>query len=206
MLTSTSRPLVIGVALLVSLASVLAQSSPRTGLYRILSGEYHECCGIAGNDTVYSLPNPSQSFLKLILDTQRGTASMVFLAADQQTVFKTVPCLIGGAIDFNFDYGFLIGSSIVFHVDPGPPPYQKFWNYTVSNSVSGLRIDGLVGTATAGCADTPTQFSHTDVLALYIPTPKLNVISFSKDRGAQLFVQGTAGETNVVEASHERKS
>ena len=131
---------------------------------------------------------------------------MVFLAADQQTVFKTVPCLIGGAIDFNFDYGFLIGSSIVFHVDPGPPPYQKFWNYTVSNSVSGLRIDGLVGTATAGCADTPTQFSHTDVLALYIPTPKLNVISFSKDRGAQLFVQGTAGETNVVEASDDLKS
>src|SRR5438034_1122139 len=126
------------------------------------------------NHHFFSWRANSKNSLKLILDTQRGTASMVFLAADQQTVFKTVPCLIGGAIDFNFDYGFLIGSSIVFHVDPGPPPYQKFWNYTVSNSVSGLRIDGLVGTATAGCADTPTQFSHTDVLALYIPTPKLN--------------------------------
>jgi len=182
-------------------ASALAQSAPESGLYRIESGTYSECCGFSGMDTVYPLPNESQSYVKLVRDSQSGTTRMTFLGADGRTVFTTVPCLPDGAIDFNFPYGFGYGDSLVFHVDPGPPPYAKYWNYTASNSFNGLRIDGGVGTLQSGCVDTPTRFTHSNIMAVFIPPPKLSILEFSTERGARLFIQGNAGETNVIESS-----
>ena len=120
---------------------------------------------------------------------------------DMQTVFSVVPCPPGDAINFSFDYGFVLSNSIVFHVDPGPPPYQTYWNYTVSNSTDSLRIDGTLGTAQQNCVDVPTQFSHSNVVAVLLPGPRLGITEFSSRDGALLFIQGHAHWTNVIEAS-----
>ena len=177
-----------------------AQSLPVSGLYQIISGNYGVCCGITGNPIVVSLPNQSQSFVRLTVDPQSSTATMTFLADDRRTVFSTVPCPPSGAIDFNFDFGFALTNGFLFLVDPGPPPYQESWHYTATNSAEGLRIDGIVGTAQAGCADAPTRFSQSNVVAVLVGAPKLTLQSFSNDR-ASLLLQGHPGWTNVLEAS-----
>src|SRR5437773_1905399 len=110
-----------------------AQSVPASGLYRIISGSYSECCGIAG-DLGYSLPAPQQAFVNLTIDPQTNFATMTFLGQDQQTVFSVVPCPPINPINFSFDYGFVSSNQIFFHVDPGPD--QKFWSYTVSNTTN----------------------------------------------------------------------
>src|SRR5436190_14963781 len=193
------KSMAVAIGFGLSFSSVCAETLPVGGLYRIVSGTYTECCGIGANDFVYPLPDENQSFVKLTIDPQSGTANMVFLGADRQTVFTTIPCPVHSAIDFSFPFGFLVAKSLVFHVDPGPPP-GKSWNYTASNSVSGLRVDGLVGLSQPECLDTPTRFSHS-LVAVLLPPPKLNITEFSTSRGARLFIQGNAGETNVVEAS-----
>ncbi len=176
-----------------------AESQAASGVYQIISGAYSECCGIAG-DLLSSLPNESQSFVRLTVDPQRKLATMTFLGKDVQTVFSVVPCPPGDPINFSFDYGFTLSNSIVFHVDPGPAPYFEYWNYTVSNSAYALRIDGVVGIDPRFCVDVPNRFSHSNVFAVLMPGPRLRITEFSKD-GALLFVQGQAGWTNVIEAS-----
>jgi hypothetical protein len=126
---------------------------------------------------------------------------MTFLGEDSQTVFSVVPCPSGEPINFNFDYGFVFSNTIVFHVDPGPPPYHVYWNYTVSNSTDRLRIDGTLGIAQQNCVDLPTQFRHSNVVAVLMGGPRLEITEFSKVDGALLFIQGQAGWTNVIEAS-----
>jgi hypothetical protein len=176
-----------------------AQSRPATGLYQIISGTYGECCGIAG-EFRSSLPNENQSFVRLTVEPQSGIATMAFLRADGQTIFSVVPCAPGDPINFNLVYGFFFSNSIVFHVDPGPPPYAVFWNYSVSHSTDSLRINGTLGTAQQFCADVPTQFGHSNVVAVLVPGPTLRITEFSKD-GPLLFIQGNTGWTNVIEAS-----
>ena len=193
--------LVIIVAVVLSSRGALAQTAPVSGLYQIISGHYNQCCGIAGNDSGYDLPSPSQSYVKWILDPQSGLATMIFLASDMHTVFGRVPCPPAGPINFNFDYGFSVGDMIVFHVDPGPPPYGLVWSYTVSNLAPNLKIDGTVGTVLSPCADVPTRFGHSNVVAVLIPAPTISVQQVSSERGARLFLQGHAGKTNVIEAS-----
>src|SRR6266568_2229333 len=121
-----------------------AESGAASGVYQIISGAYSECCGIGGTFRS-SLPNESQSFVRLTVDPQAELATMTFLGKDAQTVFSVVPCPPGDPIIFSFDYGFIFSNSIVFHVDPGPPPYFESWIYTLSNSADALRIDGEVG-------------------------------------------------------------
>jgi hypothetical protein len=125
---------------------------------------------------------------------------MTFLGQDLQTVFSVVPCPGGSSIPFHFDYGFFFSNSIIFHVDPGPPPYSVYWSYTVSNSANSLRIDGTLGTAHQNCVDVPTRFSHSNVVAVLVPPPRLSITGVSSN-GARLFLQGHAGQTNVIEAS-----
>ena len=145
-----------------------AQSWPVSGLYRITSGSYIECCGFIGSDVVTALPNENQGFVKLTVDPQRNV-SMTFLAEDMQTVFSIIPCPGPAAVNFSFSYGLVFSNAIIFHVDPGPPPYSTYWNYTVTNSANALRIDGTLETAQPLCADVPTRFSHSNVVAVLIP-------------------------------------
>ena len=191
--------LAITLAFTLSVPSAGAQSGAGSGLYRIVSGSYNECCGIAG-DLRSSLPNESQGFVRLTVDTQTEFATMTFLGKDLQTFFRVVRCPDGDPLNFSLDYGFSFSNTIVFHIDPGPPPYSVYWNYTVSNSAVSLRIDGTLGTAEQNCADLPTQFSHSNVVAVLVPAPRVTITEFSKE-GALLFIQGQAGLTNVIEAS-----
>lgn len=184
----------------------LAQTLPSGGLYQIVSGTYLECCGIAGTDTVYSLPNSDQAFISLRTDSQTGIASMVFLGQDRLTVFSRVPCTSSGAIQFSFPFGFASSYGFIFHVDPGPPPYGTYWSYTASNSPAVLKVDGTLGIVSAGCADTPTHFTHSNVLAVLIPPPRLSFYGLSTNRAITLLIQGHAGKTNVTEASIDLKT
>ena len=128
----TERVLIaVTAALVVSVRLASAQSSVTSGLYEIVSGTYTECCGFAG-EMRSPVPNESQSFVRLSVDTQTDLATMTFLGRDLQTVFSIVPCPIGDPIQFLFGYGFIYSNSIIFHVDPGPPPYGVYWAYSVS--------------------------------------------------------------------------
>ena len=126
---------------------------------------------------------------------------MTFLSADMQTAFSIVPCTPAGAITFDFSFGFVFSNYTEFHIDPGPPPYAIAWNYTASNSANSLRIDGVLGTLQSSCADVPTRFNHSNVVAVLTQEPKLSVVEVSKERGARIMLQGNAGSTNVIEAS-----
>src|SRR5436190_12214880 len=190
-------------SLLIScIPSVLAQSGFQSGLYRITSGTYTECCGFAGS-VRYTLPNSGQSYVRLTIDSQ-NLATMTFLGQDAQTVFSRISCPPTSRLDFDFHYGLVFPDAIFFHVDPGPN--GLYWNYAVSNSTGGLRIDGITALAEGMCADVPTRLTHTNVAAIFIPPPTLSLTGFSKDRGARLFLQGHAGHTNLIEASADLKS
>jgi len=167
--------LAIMAAFVLSIGTADAQSGPASGLYKITSGTYIECCGIGG-DFRSSLPNDSQGFVRLTVDSQTRVATMTFLGQDQQSVFSVVPCPLGGPISFSFNGGLVFSNYILFHVDPGPPPYQEFWNYTVSNSANSLRIDGLLGRRQGFCVDVPSRFIHSNVVAAaLIPTATVRV-------------------------------
>jgi hypothetical protein len=203
-LVSTTRIIwrAISWAVLLSSPLVRAENEPASGLYQITSGNYSACCGIAGSDFGYPLPSENQSFVRLTFDAQRNFGTLTILGADAQTVFRTIPCPSSGAINFSFDHGLVLSNSIVFHVDPGPPPYGTYWNYTVSNSAGGLRMDGMLGTLQSMCTDVPTRFSQSNVVAVLVPPPRLRITEFSKD-GPLLFIQGNAGWQNVIEASSD---
>ncbi|HUR45378.1 MAG TPA: hypothetical protein VMZ27_05805 [Candidatus Saccharimonadales bacterium] len=200
-----ARPAAISLIILAGSFS-RAQTGPRSGLYEIVSGRYTECCGIAGNDLGYDVPAPSQKFVRFTVDAQGSTASMTFLGDDVRTVFSRVPCPPSGPINFSFNYGFIFSNQTVFHVDPGPPPYQLFWNYTVSNAANNLTIGGVLGTARSSCADAPTRFGHSNVVAVLVSGPKLTLVEAAAKRPTRIMVQGRAGWTDVIEASTDLKS
>jgi hypothetical protein len=176
------------------------QNSFSPGYYEISSGEYSECCGIAGAIRT-SLPNDSQRFVRLTRDSQSPGATMTILGADMQTVFSTRPlCPPPESIPFSFTGGLLFPDRIIFHVDPGPN--GLYWNYTVSNAPTSLTLYGRVGLARPSCAGDFTEFSHTNVVAALVAPPKLEVKSYSQD-GTTLFIQGRAMWQTVVEASSD---
>jgi len=86
-----------------------------------------------------------------------------------------------------------------------PLPDQPYFGYTVSNSMDVLRINGSVNTLCEGCADIPTQFEHTNVVAVLIATavkPRLSLPTLANDRVFGFIISdGRWGQTNVVEAS-----
>lgn len=191
--------LAITAALIVSVRLAGAQSGVTSGLYEIASGTYTECCGFGG-EVRSPVPNERQGFVRLTMDAQTGLATMTFLGRDLQTIFSVVPCPIGDPVQFHFEYGFIYSNSIIFLVDPGPPPYGIYWHYSVSYSTNSLQINGALGMADQGCADVPTDFGNSNVVAQLVAGPRMSVTEYSKE-GALLFIQGHAGWTNVVEAS-----
>ena len=167
-----NRFVVLAITCSVAFSWSRLQGAPASGLYEIISGTYSECCGIAG-PLRSSLPNANQGYVSLTVDSQGSLASMTFLGKDMQTVFSILPCPPGDPIKFTFNYGFIFSNTIIFHVDPGPPPYSENWTFTVSNSVDALRIDGTVGINAPSCADVPTRFSYSNVVAVLMPVPAI---------------------------------
>jgi len=151
-----------------------AQTAFVSGLYQIVSGSFGECCGIAGT-VVSSLPRDDQSYVKLTVDPQTTLATMTFLGKDTKTAFSVAGCPPGDPVQFSFGFGFVWTDQIEFHVDPGPPPNSEYWSLVVSNSEGGLRIGGRVGLAAPLCADVPTQFTYSNVVAVLLPTPEIRI-------------------------------
>jgi hypothetical protein len=186
---------------LASLLSAHAQTRATSAVYEISSGEYVECCGIAGEKRVL-LPNSAQRFVKLTTNAQSQIVSMSILGDDMQTVFSITPLCppSQGPVPFSFDGGFVFQDRIIFHVDPGLN--GLYWNYTVSNSPARLTINGLVGLALADCADVPDKFTHTNVVATLVAQPSVEFRAYTQD-GPALVVHGRAGWQTVVEASSD---
>jgi hypothetical protein len=191
--------LAITAAFVLSVPLADAQSEPTSGLYEIVSGDYTACCGIAG-ETRWPVPNEEQNFVRLTVDPQAKLATMAFLGRDLQTVFSVLSCPIGDPVPFLLNYGFIYSNSITFLVNPGPPPYELYWHYLVDYSTNSLQINGALGMAGQGCADVPTAFGHSNVVAQLVTGPRMSVMEYSKE-GALLFIQGHDGWTNVIEAS-----
>ena len=145
-----------------------AQAQPVTNVYEILSGQYVACCGFGG-ELGYSLPDDSQSHIWLTTDVARQSAELVILGyLDAEPVFQIIRNgrLHPGYIEF--------GSPI----SPGPGLARE--HYIVSNSNSGLRLDGLRVTPMIG-ADIPNRFSHSNVVARLLPaTPITTSIRVSE--------------------------
>jgi len=181
-----------------------AQSSATSGFYEISSGEYVECCGIAGEKRV-PLPNSTQRFVKLSTNAQSQIPGMSILGDDLQTVFSITPLWppSQGPVLFSFDGGFAFQDRIIFHVDPSPS--GLYWNYTVSNSHTSITINGLVGLVQTACTDVPDRFTHTNVVATFITPPSVEFRAYTQD-GPMLVVHGRAGWQTVVEASSDLKT
>src|SRR6266496_3912059 len=162
MLKSKIIWLVILAALPLSPRSARAQEAPVSGLYQIISGRFTECCGIAGL-FIHTLPEDSEGFVKLIVDSQRGVAHLTFLNQVEQTVFRIPPISSRSEITFSFGNGMVFSDHIQFEQSfPPPLPDGPSWSYTVSNSTGALRISGVLSAPCLGCADIPTEFEHTN--------------------------------------------
>ncbi len=161
-----------------------AQSWAASGLYQILSGSYSECCGIGG-DFRSALPSTSQTFVRLTEDPQSHVATMTFLGEDARTVFGIVPCPRADSINFTF-FGFVApDGTMIFHVDPFPPPDEYYYFYTVTNSANNLRIDGTLVAHRSVCVDVPDHFTHSNVVAVLVSPPVVDRIE--RDGNSILF-------------------
>jgi hypothetical protein len=151
-----------------------AQQVPTSGIYQITAGQYLECCGFVGS-LRRPLPYDDQAFIELTVDEQRNQAEMRILAQDTQTVFS-----IGGASERSFTFAFTNGTIVPGGIQfefPSPPAGNggAAFFYTVSNTVDGLLVNGQVELPCVGCADIPTHFGHTNVVATPITNGGLTV-------------------------------
>ena len=170
--------------LTVVIGSADAQSGFTNGLYQIVSGRYTECCGIAGPFR-YVLPNENQRFVELAVDEQRNVARMRFLADDRQTVFHTIQNPPGSGFTFSFSNGMVFPEHVRFEM-PFLPTGASY-SYTVSNSADALSIHGVVNTPCLGCADIPTQFKHTNLVAVLVPEPAPLIDRIERSAGSMRF-------------------
>src|SRR5712692_8458863 len=156
-------------ALVLSFRSAPAQGAPTNGLYQIVSGRYTACCGIAG-PFIYPLPDSSQTFVQLTIDPRSHLAQMTILGQDARTVFRISPIGFSSGFAFSFSNGIVFPDRIEFRGPFLPPgPDQPSFSYTLSNSADALRIGGTLTLPCLGCADIPTEFEHTNVVATLLP-------------------------------------
>jgi hypothetical protein len=148
------------------------QVLPASGLYQITSGKFTACCGLLGPISV-SLPEPQQTFVRLNLEPS-GRVSMTFLGSDR-TPFSVFACTTDAVVFTLEGFASPNSSNIIFHADPGPPPLRKSFSYIVDIAGDTLRINGQLGFVTPFCADVPSQFNHSNVVAQSMPTATVRV-------------------------------
>ena len=144
--------------------SVALAAAPASGLYQIVSGNFTACCGLLG-EIRQSLPNDEQSFIEVTVDPQGERATIAILGDDGRTLFTLFTCPPATPFPFELPNGFVTSNRIEFISPPGIPS----WNYTVSNLANGLRLDGRLMVSPGFCADIPTDFGHSNVVALLVP-------------------------------------
>jgi len=161
--------------LLLGICSAAAQNQPASGMYRIVSGRYISCCGIAGPFT-QSLPDAEDSLVELTVDLPNNRAEMRFLADDGLTVLR-IPAEASRP-----EFVYTLTNGIVFsdHIQFGGPslpsmPDQPAYSFSVTNTANALSINGKVVAPCLGCGDIPQEFSHTNVLAVSLPTAAIRV-------------------------------
>jgi hypothetical protein len=156
-------------ALVLSVQTACAQSGPTGGLYRIVSGRYIVCCGIAG-PFVDLLPNAGDAFLELTVDLQNNLARMRLLGQDLHTVLRVPPEGTGREFVYVFTNGIIFQDHIQFG-GPGlpPTPDQPAFSFVLSNSLDTVSLNGSVIRPCPGCADIPATFQHTNVMAVLMP-------------------------------------
>ena len=149
-----SRNLSMVGAVLLAMALNHACAEPVTNLYVITGGEYITCCGIAG-EFRQNLPNDSQSHIEIVRDTAEQRARLTILSFfDGEPIFQILENgrLNPGYIEF--------GSPFL----PGGPGLGVRQHYIVSNTASGLRMNGLTVYPMQG-ADIINRFAHSNVVA-----------------------------------------
>src|SRR3954466_7501603 len=140
-----------------------AQTAFTTGYYQISAGLYTECCGIAGNDFSYELPDENQQFVELIIDPGGTNARLTFLRPDMFTVFRSPqePFQPFPGFPFSFVNGMVFSNYIRF-LSSAPLPEWNSWSYTVTKVADRLAIIATAVRAPNG-SDVPNQFEHANV-------------------------------------------
>lgn len=162
-------------AVVLAIQSACAQGVPTSGMYQIVSGRYIICCGIGGPLSM-TLPKPNNAFIELAVDRQSNLAQMKLLAEDMQTILNTSTNLPGDEFVYSFTNGVIFPDHIRFGTPFVPPmPDQASFGFVVSNSVDTISLNGTVILPCVGCADVPTQFQHTNVVAVLMPVAAIRV-------------------------------
>jgi hypothetical protein len=195
---------IVGSLFVLMMAAARAQTIPPTpGLYRIVSGTYSECCGLIAVPVDYPLPRTNLGYLELAVDGQGTSVSLAFLADDLHTVFKAPQVNPDSGFTFYFTNGVVYGDHLQFGAEISIPENPTPFYYTVSNSAEGLKINGTA--AAQLCCDIPTQFQHTNVVAIPVAPAATPVIAAPRlaAGGAFQFTVGNGrwGQTNVIEVS-----
>ena len=180
-----------------SLATSSAQDWPVGGMYQIMSGAFGQWVEVFSDSFDFPLPDTNQSYVELTVDPQRNTVQMAILGEDRHTVFSS------------FGFTLFLTNGVLFpdHVQfawENPRPEEPYWSYTISNSASGLRIDGVFEGPT-GPVHVPTAFGHSNVVAILVaavPKPMLSQPRASGGGPIEFTVfNGGSGQTNIIEAS-----
>ena len=183
--------LIIIPAMVLSLASSMAQEWPVSGLYQIISGDYTVCAELCGPN--FSLPDANQSYVELAVDPQSNTVQLAILGADRHTAFGNFG---SNGCTFFLTNGVVLPDHVQFAGQD--PLLGGSWTYTVSNSAGGLRIDG-------GFANHPIYFGHANVVAVLVAAVPIPTISLPRASGSGAIeftvFNGRPGQTNVIEAS-----
>ena len=189
--------LMIFPVMLFSMASSKAQEWPVGGVYQIMSGGFGQWVEVFSNTFDFRLPDTNQSYVELAVDAQRDKVQMAILGEDRHTVFSS------------FGFALLFTNGVVFsdHIQfawENPLPEEPYWSYTVSNSASGLRIDGVFEGPT-GPVHVPTAFGHSNIVAVLVPAVPEPMLSRPRCSGGGAIeftvFNGQPGQTNIIEAS-----
>ena len=199
MLKEPLTQLMATAVLLVSSILAIADEVPVSGLYRITSGSYSQCCGLAGT-LAFALPDVDQAYIVLSVAPGGALASMTLVGEDQQTVLKAFAMPPRQEFAFSFSGGVISTNSIHFSALT-PAPLPAAYDYLITFSTNGLVIHGLATLPCQFCSDVPTQFGHSNVVAAFVsPATQIETVGLDGELLSFQF-SGEAGYDYFVEFS-----
>jgi hypothetical protein len=202
---SSRFKLPVALALLTVAAPLLVKSSfaqtlPVGGLYQIISGHYAEYVeAFGGGPPKLPLPTQTQFYVELAIDDQSQIVEMAILGSDMQTVFSS------GDFGLSLTNGAIFPDYIQFDNRSGNQEMTFSDQYTISNSMGKLRIDGA--TVGSGTVAVPFLWEYSNVVATLVAPSSQPLLSLPRATTNGLIqfrvFNGRTGETNVLEASND---